>query len=97
MLSGNVSRVMKVSIGGSERELMATLPVHEFRRGPIRVRIWRKRTQQGIRHHVSVVRLFQRNDVWNESTRFGRDDIPLVLFVLDEAHTWIFQSRKGNE
>lgn len=76
---------------------MATLPVYESRKGLIRVRIWRKRTRLGIRHYVSVVRLFQKNAVWNESTRFGRDDIPLVLLVLDEAHTWIFQNQSKHK
>ena len=73
---------------------MATLPIHEFRKGLIRVRIWRKRTSSGLRHTVSVVRLFRKCDVWNESTRFHRDDIPLVLLVLDEAHTWIFRQQQ---
>ena len=76
---------------------MATLPVHEFRKGLIRVRIWRKRTSSGLRHTVSVVRLFRKSDVWNESSRFHRDDIPLVQLALDEAHTWIFlQQQTGN-
>lgn len=74
---------------------MAALPIHEFQKGVIRVRIWRKQTRQGTRHHVAVVRLIRRNDVWNESTRFGRDDIPLVMFMLDQAHTWIFQNQKS--
>ena len=72
---------------------MATLPIHEFRKGLIRVRIWRKQTSSGLRHTVSVVRLFRKSDVWNESTRFHRDDIPLVQLALDEAHTWIFLSQ----
>ncbi len=76
---------------------MATLPVHEFRKGLIRVRIWRKRTGSGLRHTVSVVRLFRKSDVWNESTRFHRDDIPLVQLALDEAHTWIFLNQKRYE
>jgi hypothetical protein len=75
---------------------MATRPIHEIRKGLIKVRIWRKRTRFGVRHSVSIVRLFKNGDVWKESTRFSRDDVPLVRLVLDEAHTWIFQqSQKG--
>lgn len=70
---------------------MATRPIHEIRRGLIKVRIWRKRTRSGLRHSVSVVRLFRNGDVWKESSRFSRDDVPLVRLVLDEAHTWIYQ------
>jgi hypothetical protein len=73
---------------------MATRPIHEIRKGLIKVRIWRKRTRSGLRHSVCVVRLFKNGDVWKESTRFSRDDIPLVRFVLDEAHTWIYQPQR---
>jgi hypothetical protein len=71
---------------------MATKPVHEVRRGLIKVRIWRKRTKSGLRHAVTVIRLFRNGDAWKESTRFGRDDIPLVRLMLDQAHTWIYQN-----
>ena len=74
---------------------MAALPVHEFRRGPIRIRIWRKMNRRTPTHTVSAVRLFRRSGVWNESTRFQRDDIPLVQLALDEAHRWIYQQTKG--
>jgi hypothetical protein len=69
---------------------MPRKPVREFRRGLIKVRIWRKRTRSGVRHSVAVTRLFRNGDVWKESARFGRDDIPLLRLLLDEAHTWIF-------
>ena len=69
---------------------MAKKPVFELRRALIKVRIWRKRTRSGLRHTVAVTRLFRNGDVWKESSRFGRDDIPLVRYVLDEAHTWIY-------
>ena len=76
---------------------MPRQPVHEIRHGLIKVRIWRKRTRSGLRHTVAVTRLFRNGDVWKESTRFGRDDIPLIRLVLDEAHTWIYrQSQNEN-
>lgn len=71
--------------------VMATQPIHEIRRGLLKVRIWRKRTRDGVRHTVAVTRLFRNGDVWKESTRFGRGDIPLMRLILDEAHTWIYQ------
>lgn len=69
---------------------MPRTPVHEFRRGFIKVRIWRKRTRDGLRHSIGMTRLFRNGDVWKESARFGRDDIPLLRLLLDEAHTWIY-------
>jgi hypothetical protein len=74
---------------------MATHPIHEIRKGLIKVRIWRKRTRDGVRHSVAVTRLFRNGDSWKESTRFGRDDIPLMRLALDEAHTWIYQQRQA--
>lgn len=65
--------------------------VHEIRRGLIKVQIRCKRTRQGKRHTIVVTRLFRNGDCWKESSRFGRDDIPLMRYLLDEAHTWIFQ------
>ncbi|MHB0958735.1 MAG: hypothetical protein ACYC0X_15680 [Pirellulaceae bacterium] len=63
-------------------------PLHEIRMGLITARIWRKRTRSGLRHTISVVRLYRDGDVWKESNRFGRDDLPLVRLVLDRAHFW---------
>ena len=71
---------------------MATQPVHEIRRRLVKARIWRKRTRLGIRYAVTVVRLFRNGDTWKESSRFGRDDIPVMRLVLDLAHTWIFSN-----
>jgi hypothetical protein len=73
---------------------MAT-PTHEIRLGLIKARIWRKQTRSGLRHTVSVVRLYRDGDVWKESCRFGRDDLPLLRLVLDRAHAWICASRNG--
>lgn len=76
---------------------MARHPVHEICRGLIKVRVWRKQTRDGIRHTVVVSRLYRNGDVWKESTRFGRDDIPLMRLVLDEAHIWIYQNSSSVE
>jgi hypothetical protein len=73
---------------------MAT-PAHEIRLGLIKAHIWRKQTRSGLRHTVSVVRLYRDGDVWKESSRFGRDDLPLLRLVLDQAHTWIFENGRA--
>jgi hypothetical protein len=70
---------------------MPRKPVHEIRRGLIKARIWRRRTRSGMRHSISITRLFRNGDTWKESTRFGRDDLPLAMHVLDLAHSWIFK------
>jgi hypothetical protein len=70
---------------------MPRTPVYEVRRGLIVARVWRRRTRSGLRHTVTIVRLFRNGDTWKESTRFGRDDIPLIRLALDEAYEWIYE------
>ena len=76
---------------------MARKANHEIRRGLIKVRIWEKKSTGGVRYSLVVVRLFRNGDQWKESTRLGRDDIPLVRLVLDEAYTWMLTNRAQNE
>jgi len=72
-------------------------PVHEIRRGLIKASIWIKKTRSGPRHTVAVARLYRNGDRWQESSRFGRDDLPVVRLVLDQAHTWIYQNAQASE
>jgi hypothetical protein len=65
-------------------------PAYTIRFGLIKASIWRNQTKSGERHSVSIVRLYKNGDVWKESTRFGRDDLPLIAKVSDQAHTWIY-------
>ncbi len=64
-------------------------PKLEIRRGLIKVRIWQRKSKNEVRYSLSVVRLFRNGDQWKESTRLGRDDIPVVRLVLDEAYEWM--------
>lgn len=66
-------------------------PVHEVRLGRIKAAIWENETQNGTRHNVTFTRLYKDGDAWNDSTSFGRDDLPLLAKVADKAHTWIFE------
>jgi hypothetical protein len=63
--------------------------VHEVRIGLIKATVRRATTRSGVRHTVSVVRLYRNGDLWKQSTRFGRDDLPVVRLALDEAYTWV--------
>jgi hypothetical protein len=65
-------------------------PVHEIRFGRIRAAIWQNETENGTRHNVTISRLYKDGDDWKDSTSFGRDDLPLVAKVCDQAHSWIF-------
>lgn len=75
---------------------MAKKP-HEIRRGLVKARIWAKKTKSGKRYTVAVCRIYRNGDVWKESSRFGRDDLPIVRLVLDEAYEWIFLQLNGEQ
>ncbi len=76
----------------TKRGAEKTRPVHEVRLGRVKAAIWANETEKGVRHNVTIQRLFVGEDgQWQTSTSFGRDDLPLVAKVTDLAHTWIFQ------
>lgn len=67
-------------------------PVHEVRMGRIKATIWANDTSTGVRHNVTFSRLYKEGESWEQSSSFGRDDIPLVIKVADKAHDWIFKT-----
>lgn len=71
---------------------MSKPPVHTIRFGLIKASIWQNQTRSGERHSVTIVRLYKNGETWVESSRFGRDDLPVVAKVSDLAHTWIYQN-----
>lgn len=70
-----------------------TKPVHEIRIGRIRASIWANKSARGAFHNVTVQRLFKAQEGWRSNASFGRDDLPLVVKVLDRAHSWLFEQR----
>lgn len=70
---------------------MSKQPSHVVRFGLIKASVWKNQTSAGDRYSITVVRLYKNGDVWKESTRFGRDDLPLVAKVCDLAHTWAYE------
>ena len=66
-------------------------PVHEVRLGRIKAAIWANETDNGVRHNVTITRLYKDGDEWKTSTSFGREELPLVAKVADLAHSWIYQ------
>ncbi|MEQ9616815.1 MAG: hypothetical protein RLN60_02140 [Phycisphaerales bacterium] len=70
-------------------------PVHEVRLGAIKAAIWANDTQNGVRHNVTLQRLYKDEDEWKSSDSFGRDDLLMVAKVANMAHTWICQEGKN--
>lgn len=74
-----------------------TRPVHELRMGRIRAAIWANETQNGMRHNVTVSRIYKDGDDWKDSSSFGRDDLPLVAKIADQAHSWIYANGNASD
>lgn len=73
-------------------------PVHTIRLGRIKAAIWANKTDAGVRHNITVQRLYLKDDEWMATQSFGRDDLPLLCKVIDMAHTWLYQkSEKAEE
>lgn len=73
-------------------------PVHELRLGRIRAAVWLNETENGPRYNVQITRLYKdKNDKWQDSTSFGREDLPLVGKVADMAMVWIYENPAGSE
>ena len=69
-----------------------TRPVQQIRLGRVKAVIWPAQTAQGFpRHNVTFARLYKDGDQWEESQSFGRDDLPLLTKVADQAFEWIYQ------
>jgi hypothetical protein len=65
-------------------------PVHEVRFGRIKAAVWENSTENGVRHNVTISRIYKDGNQWKDSSSFGRDDLPLVMKVANMAHDWIF-------
>lgn len=74
---------------------MRSKHVHELRHGKLVIRIREEKSRDSLCYRVSARRLYQNGDFWHESTSIGRDDIPLLKLLLDEAHTWILQQEES--
>lgn len=71
-------------------------PIHKFRLGRIKVAIWANRTKQGeVWFNVEIVRSYLEGDEWQESTKFGRDDLPIVAKAADMAYAWIWAPERS--
>ena len=64
-------------------------PAHEVRLGAVKAAIWKNDTDSGVRHNITLTRLYKDGEEWKNTDSFGRDDLLLVAKVADLAHTWI--------
>ena len=83
---------------------MASKPVHELRLGRIKAAIWENEAGDTTRFNTTFVKVYrikedQRNtddNGWRETASFGRDDLPLLAKLADQAHTWCYEQRRSS-
>lgn len=66
-------------------------PVYEKRMGCVKALVWANNTNHGVRYNVTIARLHKAGTDWRTSGCLGRDDLPLAIKVLDDAHSWFFE------
>ena len=76
---------------------MTNKPVHEIRMGAVKAAVWENQTEAGIRHNVTIQRLYKDGDDWKTTESFGRDDLLLVAKVVDQAHSWIYANSANSQ
>jgi hypothetical protein len=67
-------------------------PVKTFRLGRLKAAVWENETSNGIFYGVTFSRSYQDEaKTWHDTDSYGRDDLPLVAKLADQAHTYIFE------
>jgi hypothetical protein len=67
------------------------LPVKTFRLGRIKAAVWENEGEQKF-YSVTFARTnMDEANKYHDSDSFGRDDLPLVAKLADQAHTFIFE------
>ncbi|MEO6569022.1 MAG: hypothetical protein ABIO94_09700 [Opitutaceae bacterium] len=67
-------------------------PVTTFRLGRIKAAVWENPSEQKMFYNVTFSRSYVDEEKrFHDANSFGRDDLPLVAKLADEAHTFIFK------
>jgi len=69
----------------------AKLPVKTLRLGRIKAAVWENEADQKKFYNVTFARTYLDDaKAYHDTDSFGRDDLPLVAKLADQAHTFIF-------
>jgi hypothetical protein len=68
------------------------LPVKTFRLGRIKAAVWENEADQKKYFNVTFAQTYvDEAKNYHDTDSFGRDDLPLVAKLADQAHTFIFE------
>lgn len=72
-------------------------PIHEIRLSRVKAAVWQNSTDNGVFYNVTVSRLYRDGDHWKSSDSFGRDELPLLASVANQAWQWILQKQQEQD
>jgi len=68
------------------------LPVKTLRLGRVKATVWENEAETTKFYNVTFARTYlDESKVFHDTDSFGRDDLPLVAKLADQAHTFIFE------
>jgi hypothetical protein len=68
------------------------MPVKTFRLGRIKAAVWENEADRKKFYNVTFSRTYVDDAKnYHDADSFGRDDLPLVAKLADQAHTFIFE------
>jgi hypothetical protein len=86
------SKTAQLASSAKPTTTSARLPVKTLRLGRIKAAVWENEADQKKFYNVTFARTYMdegRN--FHDTDSFGRDDLPLVAKLADQAHTFIFE------
>ena len=72
-------------------------PVKEIRFGSIKATIWENDTENGVRHAVTVIKVYKDGNDWKETWSYSKSDLLTVSHVSQLAATWINEEIQKRE
>ena len=78
--------------------MSANKPIRQFRLGRIVAGIFENEHEGNAFFNVSITRLYKQDSDapdWQRTHSFGRDDLPRVAKVADQAWTWIYERQQN--
>ena len=65
---------------------MSNQPLKRIKIGLVTATVWgNEKENGGTRYSIDVVRNYEKDDVWTETSSFGIDDLPVVAKISDLA------------
>ena len=73
-------------------------PVETFRLGRIKAAVWENEADKKKFYNVTFARTYMGEDKQlHDADSFGRDDLPLIAKLANDAHSFIFEQLAGRK